>query len=95
MGDSTQNGQPITILNGIDDYKRQAVVLQVGLSLPSPREIRALEETLKYVNKPKVICVYNGPEFTSSVFQHFCKQQDKSLRYIQPGKPIQNAFIER
>ena len=37
----------------------------------------------------------NGPEFTSQVFVDWCKRQGIETRYIQPGKPNQNAFIER
>jgi putative transposase len=37
----------------------------------------------------------NGPELTSQIFVDWCQRQGIEIRYIQPGKPNQNAFIER
>jgi putative transposase len=37
----------------------------------------------------------NGPELTNQTFTGWCKEQDIELRFIQPGKPDQNAYIER
>jgi putative transposase len=39
--------------------------------------------------------MYYGPELTSQTFTGWCKEQDIELRFIQPGKPDQNAYIER
>ena len=46
-------------------------------------------------NPPQAIRCDNGPEFTSEVFVEWCQQRDIIIRYIQPGKPNQNAYIER
>src|SRR5690349_10230120 len=39
--------------------------------------------------------VDNGPELTSVQLQTWCESNAVELRFIQPGKPSQNAFIER
>ena len=44
---------------------------------------------------PKVIRLDNGPELCAQVFVHWCREHGVELRYIQPGKPNQNAYIER
>lgn len=54
-----------------------------------------LEWIVKERGKPKAIRTDNGPEFTSSVFTNWCHKHRIEIRYIQPGKPVQNAFIER
>jgi hypothetical protein len=40
-------------------------------------------------------CRYYGPELTSETFTAWCRSRDIELRFIQPGKPDQNAYIER
>ena len=39
--------------------------------------------------------MYYGPELISQVLVDWCEKNGVALRYIQPGKPNQNAFIER
>lgn len=54
-----------------------------------------LEWIVKERGKPKAIRTDNGSEFTSSTFTNWCHKHRIEIRYIQPGKPVQNAFIER
>jgi transposase InsO family protein len=37
----------------------------------------------------------NGPEFLGEAFTEWAKGQGMAIQYIQPGKPNQNAHIER
>ena len=41
------------------------------------------------------IRVDNGPEFTSHTFVNWCKKESIIIKYIQPGRPMQNGYIER
>ena len=50
------------------------------------REVRGL---------PKAIRLDNGPELCAQTFVDWCREHGVELRYIQPGKPNQNAYIER
>lgn len=43
---------------------------------------------------PEVIPVDNGPEFISKALDLWAFDNNVKLRFIQPGKPTQNAFIE-
>lgn len=44
---------------------------------------------------PKMIPVDNGPEFISHKLDLWCKENEITLAFIQPGKPMQNGFVER
>ena len=38
--------------------------------------------------------IYYGPEFLADRFARWCTDRGIALRYIQPGQPNQNAFVE-
>jgi putative transposase len=95
MSDSLESGRKIRILNVIDDFNREALNITVDSSLPGERVVRELKDVIDWRGKPEEIRVDNGPEFTSGAFVHFCESEKIKIKYIQPGKPAQNAFIER
>ena len=43
---------------------------------------------------PTAIVCDNGPEFGSLAFDQWAHQHGMQLQFIQPGKPVQNAFAE-
>lgn len=95
MCDSLVDGRRFRLLNIIDDYNRESLAIEIDTSLPALRVIRTLQQLIEMRAKPKVIRVDNGPEFISERLQQWCDDQDIRLQFIQPGKPVQNAFIER
>ena len=44
---------------------------------------------------PQVLRTDNGPEFLGETFTAWAKEAGMAILYIQPGKPNQNAYIER
>lgn len=95
MSDALFNSRRFRTLNIIDDYNREAISIEIGLSIGAKYMTDLLAWIVKERGKPKVIRTDNGPEFTSSVFSNWCHKHRIEIRYIQPGKPVQNAFIER
>lgn len=95
MSDALFNSRRFRTFNIIDDYSREAIWIEIGLSIGAMRMTDLLEWIVKERGKPKAIRTDNGPEFTSSVFTNWCHKHRIEIRYIQPGKPVQNAFIER
>jgi putative transposase len=67
----------------------------IDTSIPGGRVVRTLERLVEWRGKPEAIRVDNGPEYLSQVFADWCRRHHVELRYIQPGKPNQNAYIER
>ena len=95
MHDTLYDGRKFRLLNVIDEGNREALRIECGSSIPSTRLLRVMNELIEFYGKPQAIRMDNGPEMTSAKFISWAEQQGIELRYIQPGKPNQNAFIER
>ena len=95
MSDSLVDGRKFRLLNVIDDFNRESLAIEVDTSLPSLRVIRVLNQLIAQRGKPSHIRTDNGPEFISHKLQQWCEHNSITLQYIQPGKPTQNAYIER
>jgi putative transposase len=95
MSDRLVDGRKFRLLNVIDDFNRESLAIEVDTSLPSLRVIRVLDRLIAQRGKPANIRTDNGPEFISHKLQQWCEQNNITLQYIQPGKPMQNAYIER
>lgn len=95
MSDTLWDGRRFRLLNIIDDYNREVLHIETDLSLPTLRLIRVLEYLKEFRGLPQIIRVDNGPEFISHRLDMWCKEHKISLAFIQPGKPMQNGFVER
>ena len=97
MSDSLADGRKFRLLNIIDDFNRESLAIEVDTSLPSLRVIRVLERLISQRGKPANIRCDNGPEFISHKLEEWCNDKSRqiTLQFIQPGKPMQNAYIER
>lgn len=95
MHDTLSNGRKVRILNIIDDHNRQALCIEADFSHSGNSVTRALERIMELHGKPDQIRCDNGPEFVSNTLSNYCSDKNIRLKYIQPGKPTQNAFIER
>ena len=95
MHDQLADGRNFRLFNVIDDYKREGLIIEAGFSLPTLRVTRALNQLLEWRGKPIAIRCDNGPEFISHEFASWANQLGIRIDYIQPGKPQQNAYIER
>lgn len=95
MQDSLESGRKFRCLNVIDDFNRECLAIEVDTSLSGQHVVRVLESIIELRGKPNEIRVDNGPEFISSALDQFCEKENITLRFIQPGRPMQNGFIER
>ena len=95
MSDSLMDGRSLRTFNVLDDYNREGLGIEVDQSLPSARVIRTLEGIIEWRGKPAAIRCDNGPEYVSQRLVDWANDHQITLMYIQPGKPTQNAYIER
>jgi putative transposase len=95
MHDALYGGRRFRTLNVLDEGNREALAIEVGVSIPAARVVRVLEQLLALYGRPAGLRLDNGPEFLAQEFGAWCEVQGIALHYIQPGKPDQNAFIER
>lgn len=95
MSDVLTNNRKFRTLNVMDDYNRQAIAVEVAHSMPAVVVTSFMERIIKEKGKPKRIRTDNGPEFISKEFREWCTANDILIQYIQPGRPMQNGYIER
>lgn len=95
MSDALSTGRTFRTLNVIDDFNREALWIEVDTSLPAERVVCVLEQLLSWRGKPTNIRMDNGPELISQRLENWAKEKQIELLHIQPGKPAQNAYIER
>ena len=95
MSDSLSSGRTFRTLNIIDDFNREILWIEIDTSLPAERVIRTLEMIASWRGYPKQIRMDNGPELISQKLAHWAEAHGVELAFIQPGKPSQNAYIER
>ena len=95
MSDSLGDGRTLRTFNVLDDYNREALGIEVDLSLTGARVVRSLERIIEWRGKPDAIRCDNGPEYLSQALRDWSRERRITLLYIQPGKPTQNAYVER
>lgn len=95
MSDSMIGNRKFRTFNVMDDCSREALAIEIDTSLSSKRIIRTLEQVIEKRGKPETVRTDNGPEFTSKDFELWCREKQITIQFIQPGKPMQNGYIER
>ncbi len=92
--DALAGGRKFRTLNIVDDCSRECPAIEVDTSLPGVRVTRVLDRLAETRGLPKEIVLDNGPEMTSQALDKWAQRNRVRLHFIDPGKPVQNAFIE-
>lgn len=95
MSDALWCGRRFRTFNVVDDFNREVLAIEVDLNLPSARVIRVLDRIAAWWGYPAKMRMDNGPEFVAGTLADWAQQHGVQLEFIQPGRPMQNGFIER
>lgn len=95
MHDQLADGRRYRLFNVLDDCNREGLCIEVDFSLPAERVIRALDQIIEWRGQPQTLRCDNGPEYISELLKLWAQTRGIRLEFIQPGKPQQNAYIER
>jgi len=94
VSDNLFDGRRFRVLTVVDNFSRECPVMEADHSLTGQRVARVLDRIALVRGLPQVITVDNGPEFISKALDLWAVENKVRLRFIAPGKPVQNAFIE-
>ena len=94
VADSLANGRRVRCLAVVDDFTRECVTTVVDTSISGTRVARELDEVIASRGAPASITVDNGPEFAGRALDEWAYRRSIRLRFIRPGKPIENAYAE-
>jgi putative transposase len=94
VSDTLAWGRRIRLFTVVDVFTREVLAIEVDTSLPGGRVVRVLERLAVECGAPDEIVLDNGPELAGKAVDQWAYERGVQLRFIEPGKPIQNAFVE-
>jgi putative transposase len=94
VSDQLANGRRFRLLTVVDDFTRECLAIEVDTSLSGQRVARVLDQIGQRRGLPERVVTDNGPEFTSQALDRWAYQRGVKQQFIEPGKPVQNAYIE-
>ena len=92
--DSLATGRSFRALTIVDSFTRACPAIEADSCLGSQRVTRVLDQVIAERGQPLAIRCDNGPEFTSRHFWSWCEKRQIWLVFIEPGRPMQNGYIE-
>ncbi len=94
VSDCVGSGKVIRMLTIVDDCTRECLAIEVDTSLGGLRVRRVLDRIASERGLPEAIVLDNGREFRGRALAAWSEERGVRLEFIQPGKPVQNAYVE-
>ena len=92
--DQTADGRTLTLLNIVDEFTRESLVMLVERSIDADTVVAMLERLVAERGAPEYLRMDNGPEMTAHALADWCVLSKTGTAFIEPGSPWQNPFVE-
>ncbi len=92
--DQTADGRVLKLLNVVDEFTRESLVMLVERSIDADRVVSVLERLVAERGAPEQLRMDNGPEMTADALKDWCRFSRAGTAYIDPGSPWQNPYVE-
>ncbi len=92
--DQSLSGKSLKMLTLIDEYTRECLAVEVGVSITSERVRQVLQKSLSGKRLPEMIRSDNGSEFIAEAVNDWLTANGIKPIFIEPGKPWQNGKCE-
>jgi putative transposase len=94
IADATVRGGALRMLTILDEYTRECHVLRADRALRADDVLVWLQKAIAEHGVPEYLRSDNGPEFIAHAVQRWLQHSGIKIRYIDPGSPWQNGFVE-
>jgi len=92
--DRTEDGRQLMLMPVVDEYTRQCHAILVGRSITAEDVTQELDRLFTLHGSPSHLRSGNGPELIARTVRDYLREQKVETRYIEPGAPWQNAYVE-
>ena len=82
MSDALWDGRKFRTFNVLDDFNREALAVEIDLSLPALRVIRVLERLAAWRGYPLKLRMDNGPEFIAVALADWAEEKGVLDMYV-------------
>jgi putative transposase len=92
--DQTADGRALKLLNIVDEFTRESLVMLVARNIDADKVVAVLERLVVERCAPALLRCDNGPEMTAHALRDWCEHAKTGTVCIEPGSPWQNPFVE-
>ena len=92
--DQSLSGKSLKMLTLIDEFTRECLAVEVGVSITSERVEKILQRVCLDKGFPEMMRSDNGSEFIGKAVNEWLAENGIKPIFIEPGKPWQNGKCE-
>ncbi len=87
-------GDPVRLLDIVDEYTRECLSLDVARRLRSDDVLARLAQLFVEHGPPTYLRSDSGPEFTATAVRDWLRRGGVTTLFIQPGSSWENGYVE-